>query len=628
MSLRVALIGGLFAVGLLLSVLIGLVGVRTIRSSVFAEAQKRANHSLDMAGALYELQIENTLARLDARLEAEDPDRLLEADRLRRLRVEFDFDVLSACGPGGEPLSGQPAGEDERVPVTADPMLRKALRGKSAAGTLKLTADRIALEGGERLRALTAVPPPEAGAGPGTAAALFQWYAWPLRDERGGIRALIYGGRTLNHHLELVDALHRIVFGDERYGGKPVGTLTLFLDTVRVATNVLDAGGRRALGTEVSGEVRRAVLENGRVWRDRAWVVDAWYLSGYSPLKDPDGDIIGMLYVGLLEAPYLALRNELVRRFLLPASLVLLVGLALGSLTVQRITQPLARLTRAAQELERGEGEARFGFASMFSEVDRLSGALAGMQSALAERDARLKRQNQALEQVNANYMSTLGFVTHEIKSPLAAIQSFADLLVAGDVGRVDERASELLVRIKRNCEELQDMVKNYLDLSRAERGELAPSFREIDLHTDVVAPAVEQSTPLLASRGMEIHVDCPPDVRLEADPELLRIAVGNYLSNAAKYGREGGRVRLNAATEGATVLLSVENPGAGFGPEEGAQLFRKFSRLSNANTRGKRGSGLGLFLVHQIAELHRGSVGAASSPGEWARFDLRLPLS
>jgi len=82
---------------------------------------------------------------------------------------------------------------------------------------------------------------------------------------------------------------------------------------------------------------------------------------------------------------------------------------------------------------------------------------------------------------------------------------------------------------------------------------------------------------------------------------------------------------RLTVATDGDDVVLSVWNEGAGFSSEEREQLFEKFSRLKNASTRGKRGSGLGLYLVRQVTELHGGSAWAESAPGEWARFSLRL---
>ena len=113
-----------------------------------------------------------------------------------------------------------------------------------------------------------------------------------------------------------------------------------------------------------------------------------------------------------------------------------------------------------------------------------------------------------------------------------------------------------------------------------------------------------------------------------QADPELLRIATGNYLSNAAKYGTDGGGVSLRARREGVALIVEVENEGAGFTAEEQAKLFGKFTRLNNALTRDRRGSGLGLYLTWQILELHGGSVSAESEPGIKTCFGYRLPVS
>ena len=257
------------------------------------------------------------------------------------------------------------------------------------------------------------------------------------------------------------------------------------------------------------------------------------------------------------------------------------------------------------------------------------------MQAAIAQRDRDLRRQNTELgvtntrlQETNNNYMTTLRFITHELKSPLAAIQGMIDVLVMNLLGDLPGKAHHSLVRIKRNCEELQDMVKNYLDLARAERGELVATKARMDLLKDVVEPAVAQTQPLLDSRQVRVAVDCPQQLELEADADLLRIALCNYLSNAAKYGREGSEARVEVSREEGELIVAVWNEGPGFSREEGETLFQKFSRLHNDNTRDKRGSGLGLYICREILELHNGRAWAASQQGEWARFSFSLPLA
>ena len=137
----------------------------------------------------------------------------------------------------------------------------------------------------------------------------------------------------------------------------------------------------------------------------------------------------------------------------------------------------------------------------------------------------------------------------------------------------------------------------------------------------------VSQTRDLFNSRRITLDVHCPENLHVFADPELMRIAVSNYLTNAAKYGDEGGRAVLEVIEYNGEVKVSVWNTGQGFTDEEGKKLFSKFVRLRNKATQDKRGSGLGLFLCKQVIEQHKGRVWAESQPGEWARFSFIFPL-
>jgi signal transduction histidine kinase len=149
----------------------------------------------------------------------------------------------------------------------------------------------------------------------------------------------------------------------------------------------------------------------------------------------------------------------------------------------------------------------------------------------------------------------------------------------------------------------------------------------DIDFRTEVIDAAVENSRQLFDSRDIRLEVDAPEGLPAKADPELMRIVVGNFLSNAAKYGRENGTARLKVFTKEDRLVVDVWNEGEGFSAEEREQLFKKFSRLRNAAAARKRGSGLGLFLCRQIVEMHGGTVNAESEPGSWADFSFSIPL-
>jgi two-component system, NtrC family, sensor kinase len=606
----------------------GGLGLFAVARDIRRESQERVNHELASAEALYQRQLESTrrdLAEVARSLNGQQLE--LDhrfADTCQRLELDF-------CGisdPAGRLLAAPD--NPYRVPVATDEVILRASRGQASAATMDVPIARLRAESYPGMSA----PMADLGEPRPAQGVLFMWGAVPVRDAAGRVRGVVYGGRAIERNDRLVDDMRAMLFGDRTYRGKPLGTVTLFHDDRRVATNVLGARGERAVGTRVSPEVRRRVLVDEGRWQDRAWVVDRWYVSAYAPLLDAGHRTVGMLYVGMLEAPYSDWRRRSVGVFFGSVVITLLGAAAVGLVFARHVTRPLAELAHQATRMAEGEREARAGTVSPYAELRDLSAAFREMQQSIAQRDRELLQRNldldqanQQLTRVNQNYMTTLGFVAHELKSPLAAVQSIIDTALTAFGAQVSAQLRNVLVRIQRNVEELQDMVKNYLDLARAERGELASHPQRINLHHVVVEPSVQQTEALLASRSLALSVDCPQGIEIDADPELLRIALVNYLSNAAKYAREGGQVQLTVVVDRERVCLRVWNEGTGFTEQERAALFQKFSRLKNANTRGKRGSGLGLFLARQIAELHGGSVSARSEPNSWAEFSLELPM-
>lgn len=632
-KLRYALLGALLVVVLLTTLVTGAIGVSFIRQNLLREAQTRVNHDLGTLQILYRERLATTAERVGAAMRGIDLDSPSLAADLQQLRQKLGLSLLNLCSVEGKSLAGQYPDPAVRVRIDQDPVLAIARQGTPSWGSLRLDADRLATEGGTALQESLRI-----SAQPGTPVvetdALFWWIAQPLFDGQGQVQALMYGGIALNHNSGLVDELRSRLFVEDLYAGRPLGTVTLFLDGVRVATNVRREDGSRAVGTMVSPQVRELVLKEGQIWQDRAWVVNAWYLAAYAPLRSPDGRIIGMLYLGLLEQPYADLTRRLVLSYMGTVALVGVVAILLGLLLLGYIVRPLSALDQAAIKIAEGDWEPRLETGSRFHEVDSLVKAFKRMQAAIVQRDQALRERNQSLAETNTqlhhanqNYMGMLGFVTHELKSPLAAIQTMIDAMLSVYQQQLPPKAQDFMRRIRRACEDLQDMVKNYLDLSRVESGDLVAHIGPIDLHDDVISPAIELNRPLLSSREIQLDYTGPTRLAIEGDAELLRIVLSNLLSNVAKYGRQGGAARLSVQIGPDRLQIHLWNEGQGFTKEEGARLFGKFSRLANTATRGTRGSGVGLYLCKQILEQHGGRVWATAEPGQWAQFSLEFPF-
>jgi signal transduction histidine kinase len=231
------------------------------------------------------------------------------------------------------------------------------------------------------------------------------------------------------------------------------------------------------------------------------------------------------------------------------------------------------------------------------------------------------------LEQARQDYLSMLGFVSHEMKSPLASMMSVGSTYVKGYMGSVDPLAEKTMNKMMRISGYLINMVNNYLDLSRLESGEM--SFIPtpgIKFKEDILNFAIDTVSARAEERGSRFKVEAPDEeIELTADIDLLRIVAVNLLDNAIKYGDDNIEVLIKVKLENRRFTFSVKNKGVGFDKEQSRKLFRRFSRLKQKGTEDRRGTGLGLYLTWWIIQKHNGKIIADSEPGQWAEFTVTL---
>ncbi|MCZ6469924.1 MAG: cache domain-containing protein, partial [Gammaproteobacteria bacterium] len=183
---------------------------------------------------------------------------------------------------------------------------------------------------------------------------------YPVVDADANVLAILDAGVLLNANFTFVDVIRDLVYGPGSLASGSIGTVTVFLDDVRITTNVPIRPGERALGTRVSNEVRTNVLDQGNTWIARAFVVNDWYISSYEPIIDVDGNRVGMLYAGFLEAPYRqSLINALIVLFLLFFALMGLTALVAVK-GAKSIFKPLELMSSVVQATREGE-EKRIG---------------------------------------------------------------------------------------------------------------------------------------------------------------------------------------------------------------------------------------------------------------------------
>lgn len=254
------------------------------------------------------------------------------------------------------------------------------------------------------------------------------------------------------------------------------------------------------------------------------------------------------------------------------------------------------------------------------------------MQEAIAERLSQAvekARIIEKLEQTTAAYLELLGFVSHELKSPLQAVVMDTYSLHNGIFGPLNTKQKDAVERIDNKAQYITNMVREYLDLSRMESGAMSFSpSKNVNFVRDVIEPAVEIVAPIAQKASVCFTYNIEDVPLVSCDAGLMKIVMVNLLSNAVKYGDEKKDVVIEARLDHDILAVSVTNEGPGFEPAQRQHLFKKFSRLSSPELMKKKGTGLGLYACWKIVKLHGGGMQAESEPGKWARFGFTIPAA
>jgi signal transduction histidine kinase len=230
-------------------------------------------------------------------------------------------------------------------------------------------------------------------------------------------------------------------------------------------------------------------------------------------------------------------------------------------------------------------------------------------------------RREHELSRLRADFISS---VSHELRTPLSQILLFAETLNLGRVRSDEERhsATDVIVQEGRR---LMHLVENILHFSRAERQMTHLGLETVDLSA-VVCSIVEDWRPLAAAADVRIETRLAPDVHALADRSALRQMLLNLLDNAVKYGPASGTVTVGTSANGAGARVWVEDQGHGIPSEQRERVWSSFYRLDRHANSAVAGSGIGLYVVRELARLHGGNAWVESAPGGGARFVVEVP--
>ncbi|MCL5982457.1 MAG: cell wall metabolism sensor histidine kinase WalK [Firmicutes bacterium] len=379
---------------------------------------------------------------------------------------------------------------------------------------------------------------------------------------------------------------HRQVIGDSLRVGGLVGTL-------------LD---RDEVESALSGTIRQSV--------QLAQASDQWVMQVAVPVQS-EGQIVGTVFISASLAPIYRVLGD-IRSFLVLATILAMVLAGfLGAVFVHRITVPIASLTKATEQIARGDLSQRV----LIRSRDEI-GQLADQFNIMASRLQEMTRQ---LREFVANS-------SHELRTPLTSLNILVKSLREYPL-EVEER-EEFLADIDQELERLTRLVENLLDLTRLDRLAAEDTMHSADV-VPIVAGILEMLKKRAEVKGVVLNYTLPKQsAPVFAVPHQIKQVIFNLVDNAVKYTLPGGTVTVSLTQEQEDLLMTVVDTGSGIPPEYREKVFERFYRVDKARSREQGGTGLGLAIVKEIVSRHGGKVWVDATPGGGATFVVSLPLA
>lgn len=473
---------------------------------------------------------------------------------------------------------------------------------------------------------------------------------YPVRGARNEVVAFLDGGVLLNRNFDFVDSIRDLVYGPGSLIKGSLGTVTVFIDDVRITTNVPGESGERALGTRVSNEVRDLVLEQGRTWIDRAFVVKDWYISAYEPIYDVGGERVGILYAGFLETPF---SNMLRNAILILFSLFILI-MVLSSLFAIRgaksIFKPIEQMTAVVRGTHAGE-QLRIGNVDTEDEIGELARQFDSMLDQLQERNiqiihaaeilehkvevrtSELQTKNIALKDninllnetrkqlVLAEKLASLGELTagiaHEINNPTAVILGNMELIISEMGSKLEPVKLETQLIIEQ-VDRIRTIMQSLLQYSRT--GESSEQIEEININK-----LIEHTLPLV-KHEVEIHhiailLNLNADIQIRIRKQELQQVLINLIVNGVQSSSEGmGEMTITTKNwDDKGVVISIRDNGVGIEENKLDKVFDPFY------TTKQNGTGLGLSVSFGLVQNYGGIIRVINNPTDGACFSIWL---
>lgn len=629
-SLRTKLSVAFLMVITICSVMATLVGIHFIGVGVIREAQERVKLDINSAREIYREKVDCVYYQVGFTAErffikeailAKDVETLRR--ELSKIREREALDVLTLTDHKGKVVvrARNPSlvGDGQ----SGDPLVSWVMsKGEGCKGSVIVSSEELMREDAalvsraniEYIPTLKARPRRERE----EKAGMMIKAAAPVLGYDGRLLGVLYGGCLLNRDYEMVDKVKRTVYQNVKYKGKDIGTATIFQDDLRISTNVINDEGGRAIGTRVSREVYEQVVGRGLPWVQRAYVVNDWYITAYEPIRGFQGNIIGMLYVGVLEEKYVDIKERTVAAFIWITIGGMIIALVVAGFLYRGISGKLKRLVYASDQWARGN----FGYRARVrngDELGKLGETFDSMATSLQERDERLKEYTEQ-KIMKSERLATIGQlaagVAHEINNPLTGIMTSGHLLLKRTAENDPQR--EDLETIVQQSERCKKIIRGLLDFARE---------TETEMGIQDIAAVLKNAIKLVESQVFlkGVKITCKGEKRLPvivADGDQLQQVFINVMINALEAMDHGGELVVSTKRCGNKIRIEFQDDGCGVAPENLDRLFDPFFSTKEVGV----GTGLGLAISYGIIEKHYGRIKIKSKQGAGTTVVIEFP--
>lgn len=621
-------------ISIITNVTFTIAGIRLMANRVVAEAQDRIRNDLNAAREIYlgEARHINDVVRINARRNI-TKDALLSGVTMSTLndligvRQSEGLDILTVTDNFGNVILRTNAPYNLGDNLAGNDVISSVMDTKEAVTTTSiLTIEKLEAETpilAERAHFyLIDTPMARPQTKTEETSGMILVSAAPVFDSESNFIGIMYGGVLLNRDFDLVDKIKQTVFQNVVYKGKDIGTATIFQDDMRIATNVMNVDGTRALGTRVSEDVYNQVVVLGEPWIGRAYVVNNWYITAYEPIRNISGAVIGILYVGILEQKYVDIRKQAELTFLIISIISVLFSIGLSYLLSRSISVPVHKLVIASKELASGNLEAKVEKTSN-DEIGLLADAYNSMAYVLHERDEQLKEftRKKFMESERLALIGQLAAnVAHELNNPLQGIVTYSHLLL--ERNSIDDPTKQILQKIVVQANRSRDIIRGLLDFSRQ---------RKPDKMLFNINNLLQESLSFLENQALMHNVqiithldnDLPSIV---IDPSQVQRVFINMIVNAAEAMNGNGQLIMTTRRDqikGCIEIVFSDN-GMGISEENLEKIFDPFFTTKETG----HGVGLGLAISYGIIKEHRGTISVESEVGKGTTFIIRLPVT